>query len=630
MHRESDRRKLFNRRAAMIAGGKALLMSALAGRMYCLQVIESDRYATLAEENRINLRLLPPPRGPIVDRFGAPLAVNRQNYRVVLVSEQADDIERTIDALGRIIEIGEGERTRILREVRRKRGFVPVTLRENLNWEEVARIEVNAPDLPGVSIDVGQSRHYPHGDALAHVLGYVAAVSEQETTGDPLLELPGFRIGKAGVEKVYDLALRGKGGSSQVEVNALGRVIRELSRQEGQPGAEVSLTLDLELQQAVNERIGEESASVVVLDVHSGEVLAMSSRPSYDPNAFNKGLSSDEWKALVGNPKSPLINKSVAGQYSPGSTFKMLVALAALEKGVISRETDVYCPGHMRLGRARFHCWKRGGHGRVSVVDAITQSCDVYFYEIAKRTGIEHIATMAKRFGLGDTLGLDLPGERGGLVPTKSWKRGAIDQPWHLGETLIVGIGQGYLLTTPLQLAVMTARIANGGKKIQPHLTRDIVGEGEKQQTEAVDPDSLGIKPEHLGIVREGMNQVVNGKRGTARRVAIKEPGMALAGKTGTVQVRRISKAKRESGVRKNKDLPWKERDHALFVGYAPVEAPRYAVAVVVEHGGSGSKAAAPIASDILHEVQRRGALNPEQGQPVNDERRGGEPEDRV
>ncbi|MCP5368530.1 MAG: penicillin-binding protein 2 [Hyphomicrobiales bacterium] len=630
MHRESDRRKLFNRRTAILAGGKALLLSALAGRMYYLQVVESDRYATLAEENRINLRLLPPPRGPIVDRFGAPLAVNRQNYRVVMVSEQADDIEGTIDALGRIIEIGETEHRRILREVRRKRGFVPVTLRENLNWEEVARIEVNAPDLPGVSIDVGQSRHYPHGDALAHVLGYVAAVSENEATGDPLLELPGFRIGKAGVEKVYDLALRGKGGSSQVEVNALGRVIRELSRQEGQPGAQVTLTLDLELQQAVNERIGDESASVVVLDVHSGEVLAMSSRPSYDPNAFNKGLSTDDWKALVSNPKAPLINKSVAGQYSPGSTFKMLVALAALDKGAITRDTTVYCPGHMRLGRARFHCWKHGGHGRLSVVDAITQSCDVFFYEAAKRTGIDHIAAMAKRFGIGEVVGLDLPGERAGLMPTKSWKRGALDQPWHLGETLIVGIGQGYVLTTPLQLAVMTARIANGGRNIIPHLTRDVSGDAQAAAAAPAEADSLGVKPEHLALVRDGMNQVVNGKRGTARRVAINEPGMALAGKTGTVQVRRISKAEREKGVRKNEDLPWKERDHALFVGYAPVEAPRYAVAVVVEHGGSGSKAAAPIASDVLYEVQRRGALNPDRGRPVSEQgpaRRGQDPE---
>ncbi|MCB2099986.1 MAG: penicillin-binding protein 2 [Rhodobacterales bacterium] len=595
----------------MLAGGKVGLLSILVGRMYYLQVVESDRYATLADENRINLRLLPPPRGPIVDRYGLPLAVNRQNYRVLVVSEQARDVPEVLDSLNRIIPFDEAERRRILRDVRRNRSFVPVTLRENLNWEEVARIEVNAPDLPGVFIDVGQTRDYPHGDMLAHVIGYVAAVSEEEATGDRLLQLPGFRIGKAGIEKTYDLALRGSGGSSQVEVNALGRVIRELSRQEGQPGAEVQLTLDLELQRMVTERLGEESASAVVIDVHTGEILAMASTPSYDPNAFNKGLSSKQWKDLVANPKSPLINKCIAGQYSPGSTFKMAVALAALERNVVTPETTVYCPGHMRLGNARFHCWKRGGHGHMNLQDAITQSCDVYFYEVAKRTGIDRLAAMARRLGVGVDLGIDLPGERKGLMPDKDWKRGALDAPWHPGETVIAGIGQGYVLTTPLQLAVMTARLVNGGRAVRPYLTRDHISEAGIEPRKAEEAESLNIPPEHLMAVRSGMEAVVNGRRGTARRVAIKEPGFEMGGKTGTVQVRRITKAERETGVRKNEDLPWKDRDHALFVGFAPVHAPRYAVSVVVEHGGSGSQAAAPIASDILREVQSRGALRP-------------------
>ena len=336
MHRDSERHKLFSRRAAIIAGGKAVLLSALMARMYYLQVIEADRYRMLAEENRINLRLLPPPRGHIVDRFGQAMADNQQNYRVLLNAEDARDIDATLDVLGRIIPISPGERRRILRDIKRNRRFVPATVRENLDWQQVAKIEVNAPNLPGVNIDEGQSRYYPHGQATAHVLGYVAAVSRKEITGDPLLELPGFRIGKAGVEKFHDLRLRGTGGSSQVEVNAFGHVIRELSRQEGQPGEEVALTIDLELQKMVAKRLGEQSGAAVVMDIHNGDILALVSMPVFDPNAFNRGLSNKEWQALTTDPKAPLTNKTLSGQYAPGSTFKMIVLLAALEKGVIS------------------------------------------------------------------------------------------------------------------------------------------------------------------------------------------------------------------------------------------------------------------------------------------------------
>ncbi|MEK9724876.1 MAG: penicillin-binding protein 2, partial [Rhodospirillaceae bacterium] len=472
MNRDAERHKQFNRRSFMLLGGQAALFSALVGRMYYLQVVESERYKTLADENRINMRLLPPPRGRIIDRFGVPVASNQQNYRVLLIPEDTRDLKATLDSLGEIIAIGPSERRRILRDVKRNRSFVPVTLRENLDWEQVARIEVNAPDLPGVMIDVGQSRSYPFGEDLAHVLGYVAAVSPRDQTGDPLLELPGFRIGKAGVERVHDLALRGSGGSSQVEVNAYGRVIRELERKEGQPGAEIRLTIDTELQRFARERVGEESAAVVVLDIHNGDALAMVSSPSYDPNSFNRGLTSTEWQELVSNPRGPLNNKTIAGRYPPGSTFKMCVLLAALEKGVIAPNNHVFCSGYTELGDARFHCWKKHGHGLVDANQAIVESCDVYFYELAKRTGIERIAAMARRLGLGSKLDVDLPGEQAGLVPTPKWKRGALDAPWHQGETLIAGIGQGYLLVTPLQMAVMTARMANGGMAVTPRITK--------------------------------------------------------------------------------------------------------------------------------------------------------------
>jgi len=606
MQRDGDRQKLFTRRTALLAGGKLVLLSTLVGRMYSLQVLESERYATLADENRINIRLLSPPRGRIVDRFGIPVAVNQQNHRVVLVPEAANPIEATLDALGAIIDVGAGERRRILREARRRRGFIPITVRENLSWEEVARIEVNAPDLPGVMIDVGQGRHYLHGESVASVLGYVSAVSEEEIDGDPLLQLPGFRVGKAGIEKVYDRALRGTGGSSQVEVNAVGRVIKEIERQEGQPGTEVTLTLDLELQDLASRLLARESASAVVLDVHTGDVLAMVSTPSFDPNAFNRGLGVGQWKALISNPRAPLVNKAVAGQYAPGSTFKMVVALAALEKGVITPASRIFCPGSLKVGEAEFHCWKRGGHGEVDLNKGITQSCDVYFYEIARRTGIDRIAAMARRLGLGQVLGVDLPGEMAGLIPTRAWKQATKGEPWHLGETLIAGIGQGSILVTPLQLAVMTARIVNGGLAVTPHVTRDIVDRKGVLPRDQGGFEALGVSSRHLAFVRRGTDGVVNGPMGTARRARIAEPGFEMGGKTGTVQVRRITKAEREQGVRKNEDLPWKARDHALFVGYAPVHAPRYAVAVVVEHGGGGSTVAAPIARDLLLATQRR------------------------
>ena len=331
MNKDPSRFKSFSRRVAILGGGKVVLLSILAGRMYQLQVIESDKYKTLADENRINLRLLPPPRGRIIDRYGRPLAINQENYRVTLVAEQVRDIDTMLDTLSGIISLEDYERQRILREVRRRRGFVPVTVRENLNWRDVSRIEVNAPDLPGLSIEVGQSRQYPFSEDFAHVLGYVSAVSEKEVTGDPLLELPGFKIGKNGVERIFDLNLRGKAGNSQVEVNAVGRVIRELSRQEGQPGADLKLTIDRDLQKLTADRLRQEkSAAAVVMDIHNGDVLALSSVPGFDPNEFVTGLSSRSWRRLINDPHTPLINKAISGQYAPGSTFKMVVALAAL------------------------------------------------------------------------------------------------------------------------------------------------------------------------------------------------------------------------------------------------------------------------------------------------------------
>lgn len=606
MQGEASRTKLFTRRTIMLGGAQTLLLAALAGRMYQLQVLESDSYKTLADDNRINMQLLPPPRGRIFDRFGQPLAVNQLNYRLVIVPEQSGDLERALSALSDLLPIETRDRERILREARRKRKFVPITVRENLTWEEVSRIEVNAPDLPGTMIDVGQTRHYLAGRETAHIIGYVGAVSEKELEGDPVLALPGFRIGKNGAEKTFEKALRGKAGSRQVEVNAFGRIIRELRRDEGQPGDDHILSIDMGLQEYANARIQDKSSAAVVIDVHSGELLAMVSAPSFNPNSFTTGISHTEWNALMANERFPLTNKAISGQYSPGSTFKMVVALAALDGGIINAYQKFFCPGFIELGNRRFHCWKRGGHGHMNMNSAITQSCDVYFYEVSKRIGVNAIAAMARRFGLGEKLGIELPSERKGLVPTRDWKLAVHGVPWQKGETLVVGIGQGFLLTTPLQLAVMTARIANGGIAVLPKLVRETQRSGQRLPDTREPFPSMGLSAAHLAIVQKGMNDVTNYPRGTAFSARIEEPGMAMAGKTGSVQVKRITKAERESGVRKNEDRPWKDRDHALFVGYAPVEAPRYAISVIVEHGGGGSKSAAPVARDILREVQRR------------------------
>ena len=608
MYKDSSRFKSFSRRVAFLGGGKVLLLSLLAGRMYQLQVIESDKYKTLADENRINLRLLPPPRGTIVDRYGRALAVNQENYRVTLVAEQVNDINTMLDTLSGIISLEDYERHRILREVRRRRGFVPVTVRENLDWRDVSRIEVNAPDLPGLSIEVGQSRQYPFAEDFAHVLGYVSAVSEKEVTGDPLLELPGFKVGKNGVERVFDLNLRGKAGNTQVEVNAVGRVIRELSRQEGQPGVDLRLTIDRDLQKLAADRLKEEkSASAVILDIHNGDVLALSSVPGFDPNEFVTGLSSKTWRRLINDPYAPLTNKAISGLYAPGSTFKMVVALAALEARIVAPDHRVFCRGHTQLGNARFHCWKRHGHGWQDMYDAHQNSCDVYFYDIAKRIGIDRIAAMATRFGLGTKTGIELPSEKGGVIPTRAWKKALIGTAWQQGETLISGIGQGFILTTPLQLAVMTARIANGGKAVLPRLIRAAEVDGKEEEPVFKD---LGISKRSLDVVREGMNRVTNVQQGTAYWARISEEGMEMSGKTGTAQVRRISKAERDTRVLKNHERPWRERDHALFVGYAPSDNPRYAVSVIVEHGGGGSKVAAPIARDLLLTTQKRDPAN--------------------
>lgn len=604
---QQSQQKVFTRRLALLGGLQALMVTSLAGRLYYLQVIEGEKYRLLSDENRINHRILFPPRGLIVDRFGIPMATNSPSYRAILVAEQTPNLKATLEAFSAIVPLSERDIAKAMKERQHTQDFKPITVKDDLNWEEVNAVELNLPDLPGISIDIDQKRVYPFGGITSHILGYVAVPNEKdvERDPDPLLKQPGFRIGKNGLERQYDAALRGGAGESQLEVNSFGRVIRELARQEGQPGGDLVTTLDIGLHQFAHQRLSSEMAgAAAVMDVYTGDLLALASTPSYDPSAFYRGLTTDEWQELSNDIYGPLTNKAVAGQYAPGSTFKMMTALAALRAGV-SPDDRVYCNGVTVLGSARFHCWKREGHGSLDMTNALKFSCDVYFYEMARRAGIDRLAETARLFGLGSVEGLDLPGEKPGLIPDSQWKKATFGDIWHPGETLVAGIGQGFITATPLQLCVMAARIANGGYAVKPRLVRRISDQSLNDEGSPVFP-SLEISPDHLKVLRTGMDMVSNTERGTAYRSRIDIPGMELAGKTGTSQVRRITMAERARGVLKNDQLPWNQRDHALFVAFAPVHAPRYACAVVVEHGGGGSAVAAPIARDILIECQRR------------------------
>ncbi len=610
---EKSRADVFARRALLLAGGKLLLLAGLGGRLYSLQVSEGERYRLMAEDNRINLKLLPPSRGYIVDRYGEPLAVNTLNYQLNLVPDQAGDIEATLDALARIVEIPAEDRKRILAKVkknkRNRRGFLPVPIRQGLVWEQLSRIEVNSPDLPGVAIEEELGRHYPLGEITAHVVGYVGAVNETELANDAdsALELPSYRIGKTGIEHKYEKTLRGKVGTTEVEVNNLNREIRELKerRVDAMPGHDIVMTLDVGLQQFIIDRLSDQhAAAAAVMEVETGDVLALVSTPGYDANLFPNGISVPDWENIRDNPYKPLTNKPLAGQYAPGSTFKMMVLLAALEAGYGAGFTTT-CKGYIEFGDRKFHCWKRWGHGHVNMTRSIRQSCDIFYYELAQKLGIDRIAVMARRFGLGERTGIDISGEYPGVIPDEGWKQATIGDYWRGGDTLVAAIGQGYVLATPLQLCQMAARIASG-KAVTPHLTRDIFDEENVIARPAPEFAALDLKENWLTLVRNAMNQVVNHEEGTARGSRLVNSSWTMAGKTGTSQVRRISEAERRNRVLKNEELEWLRRDHALFVAFAPYKDPRYAVSVLVEHGGSGSAAAAPVARDIMQELERR------------------------
>ena len=571
-----------------------------------MQVEQADQFRVLAEENRISIRLIAPARGQIFDRNGAMIAENQPSYRIVMVREDAGDIDLVMRRLAALIDLPEDEQARALKEMRDSRGDTQVTVADRVSWEDISKVAINAPALPGVTPEVGLSRAYPMGPDFAHVVGYVGPISDYDLerieNPDHLLRIPRFQIGKVGLESRMEEVLRGKAGTKRVEVNAAGRVMRELDRQEGKAGANIQLTVDNALQSYVQARLAGESAAAVVMDCQTGDLLSIASAPSFDPNLFVRGISVADYATLTENTYRPLANKTVQGLYPPGSTYKMVTVLAALDAGVVTPEETVWCPGHMEVSGRRFHCWKRAGHGHMNLETALRESCDVYYYDLALKVGIDAMSAMAEKLGIGVRFDLPMSAVARGRAPTREWKRQNVGQDWVVGDTVNASIGQGFVLTSPLHLAVMTARLAVG-RKVEPRLIRSV--DGIEQPIVPAEP--LGFNENHMRAIRRAMFEATNNRRGTAYGSRIIMDGYRMAGKTGTSQVRNITAAERARGVIRNEDLPWERRDHALFVNYAPYDDPRIAVAVVVEHGGGGSAVAAPVARDITLQALYKG-----------------------
>jgi len=586
-----ESQKRITRRGLLLGASQLAFVGVLGARMRYLQVDQADQFRLLADENRINIRLLPPARGLIYDRNGVPVATNKPVYRITMVREDAGDVEEVVARLNELVPLEQDELEQALSEMARRSAFVPVTIADRLTWEDIAAVAVNAPALPGVTPEVGLTREYPFANDLAHIVGYVGAVNEADLNRvddrDPLLQIPRFQIGKIGVEAKLERTLRGKAGSKRIEVNSVGRVMRELGREEGVSGANLQLTIDSALQNYVQARLAGESAAAVVIDTTTGDLLAIGSTPAFDPNKFANGISQADYTALLENKFRPLPNKAVQGVYPPGSTFKMMTALAALEDGVVTSEDTVKCNGFVEVGGRKFHCWKRAGHGNMNLHNSLKNSCDVFYYEMAQRVGIEKISAMARRFGLGAKFDIPMSSVAKGLTPTKSWKLENRGDEWVIGDSLNAAIGQGFVLSSPLQQALMAARIATG-RALTPRLIKSVDG----VDTPIELGEDLGLNENNMRLVRKGMFAVSNVKGGTAFRSRIIAEGLQMAGKTGTSQV--------GNTIVRNSDVPWEKRDHALFVAFAPYDSPKIAISVVVEHGGGGSKAAAPIARDIV------------------------------
>ena len=570
----------------------------LGARLYYLQVVKGAEFRRLSQNNCVRLRSIPPPRGLIFDRTGRLVVDNRPSFNVSIVPEDADDPEGVVETLAALLD--QDVETLLARLEARRGGalFKPILLKRDLSRDSVAVVEAHKLDLPGVIITVEPMRHYIEGEGACHLIGYLGEISEAElNSGDYPETRNGDFIGRFGIEKSYEADFRGKPGRKQVQVNALGQVTRVLKTLPAQPGKNSYLALDLALQRRAEEMFQEKVGAAVALDPTNGHVLAMVSRPPFDPNAFVEGMSAEAWKALASNPFHPMRNKAIQAQYPPGSTYKIITVAAGLEEGVIEDDTQHFCPGHYRYGNRTYRCWKRGGHGSVELIQAIAQSCDVFFYKVGEQLGVDALAEYAGGFGLGRPTGVDLDNEVSGLVPTQAWKLRKVGVPWQRGETLSVAIGQGFNLVTPIQMASLVAAVANGGVIYKPLLVERIedVNTGEVAVIESQDMGRLPVSDETLERIREGLVAVVDSRRGTGRIADI--AGVSVAGKTGTAQV--VAMGERPDTDEEEK-TPFRFRDHAWFVAFAPVEAPRIAVAVLVEHGGHGGSTAGPIAREMM------------------------------
>jgi penicillin-binding protein 2 len=599
-----EERRRFSRRALLVGMVQATAFAGLAGRLYHVQIREGARYAPLADDNRLSLKVLAPVRGRILDRTGEVIAGNEESFRVVLQPARAGDLNEVVNLLDRIVPIAADLKNQLLDGAKRPRRSETIVVASDLTFEQVAEINLLSPQLPGVETETIQSRKYPLGAVMAHVTGHIGSVDRRALDDDPALRIPGIKVGKTGLERGMELPLRGAAGTRRLEVDARGRTIRYLDETPPNGGEDVVSSIDSKLQRRVMERLARETrASAVVMDVSNGEILALASAPTFDPNEVSDQMTPAAWKRLAEAEHRPMLDRATAGLYPPGSTFKLVTALAALDAGLVDAKEEIDCPGYFKVGNQTYRCWKRHGHQRTNIHKALRESCDVYFYEIARRAGAARLASMARKLGLGSAVAEGLELDKTGVVPDPDWKKWRFGDGWSTGDTLLTGIGQGFVLATPLQLAVLAARIATG-KQLVPTLLKR---QSTPREGAADGGKDLMIGSLHLDTVRRGMIACVNESGGTGG-AARGSNGLVIAGKTGTSQVRRVSEE--EDG----KDVPWHLRDHALFVAYYPAEAPRYAIAAVVEHGGGGGTAAAPLVKEIIEAIL---ADDPAQRPPI-------------
>ena len=624
-----------NRRMFIIGTAKFVIFTGIIARLFSLQITNNKKYSTLSDKNRLREWRLPPIRGEFLDYFDNVIAGNVKVYQLHVVPEEVENFKNLMLRLKQILNLSNNEFAKIIKKKNEQKSWETLIVSKNLSWEQFTKINYFLYDLVGAKPVMSVSRNYPFNEDYTHVLGYVSSANEQDILNNSLIKknhVPGLKVGKIGLEKAYENQLLGTNSVQRYEVNAYGKRVNQVDFIDGLKGDTIKLTIDTEIQQKCSELLKGKAGSVSVMDIYTGDIIAMQSSPSFDANLFLFGISQDDWQLIRNNPLKPLINKTLSGLYSPGSTFKPMVALSALENKIISKDFKVKCTGKIELYGQTFHCWKEKGHGVVDLKSAMKQSCDTYFYEISRKLGVDRLRKTATKFGLGDkVLNNVYDIEKKGLVPNTSWKKNNLGKAWVLGETLITGIGQGYTQTTPLQLCLMTAQLANGGFKIYPKIIVDknnksadeikaIINKDSKNSNSKEDShnflkpstkdshEKLFSNPENIKLVKEAMFASTNEVRGTSYSSRIEDPKYQFAGKTGTSQVKRISKRDRELNL-KTLEIPYNDRDHALYVAFGPYKKPRYALSVVIEHGGSGSSTAAPIAKELFKVIIDRHEL---------------------